>query len=118
MDIEGGEVDLLDPQSVPQLQHADILVETHDAFVAQATDTLIDRFWRTHQVECYTAQARTLCDFPTDFLPTFRRWFPRLAVDLMDERRPGVQRWLFLTAKYPDGGGRPSDGAPATPAVG
>src|SRR5947207_9293501 len=49
----------------------------------------------------YTAQARTLSDFPADFLPTFRRWFPRLAVDLMDERRPGVQRWLFLTAKHP-----------------
>jgi hypothetical protein len=118
MDIEGGEVDLLDPRSIPQLQRTDILVETHDAFVAHATDTLIDRFWETHQVECYTAQARTLSDFPADFLPTFRRWFPRLAVDLMDERRPGIQRWLFLTAKRPDGGGRPGDGAPSTPAVG
>ena len=104
MDIEGAEVGLLDPRSILQLRHTDILVETHDAFVAQATDTLIDRFWQTHNVECYTAQARILSDFPADFLPAFRRWFPRLAVDLMDERRTGVQRWLFLTAKSPDGG--------------
>jgi hypothetical protein len=115
MDIEGGEIDLLDPQSISQLRHTDILVETHDAFVAQATDTLVDRFWQTHHVECYTAQARILPDFPADFLPAFRRWFPRLAVDLMDERRTGVQRWLFLAAKRPDGGECPNDRAPVVP---
>jgi hypothetical protein len=111
MDIEGAEVGLLDPRSIPELRHTDILVETHDAFVAQATDTLVDRFWQTHNVECYTAQARILHDFPDDFLPAFRRWFPRLAVDLMDERRPGVQRWLFLTAKCRDGGEYANDRA-------
>jgi hypothetical protein len=99
MDIEGGEKDLLDPQAVPELQQADILVETHDAFVPQVTDTLIERFWQTHDVECYTAQPRILADFPADFLAAFRCRFPRLAVDLMDERRTGIQRWLFLTAK-------------------
>jgi hypothetical protein len=99
MDIEGGEIDLLDPQLVPELLHADILVETHDAFVRNATDTLIERFWRTHNVESYAAQPRVLADFPPGFLPLLPRWFPSLAVDLMDERRPGVQRWLFLAAK-------------------
>lgn len=99
MDIEGGEIGLLDGQVVPELQQADILVETHDAFVPQATDTLIERFWQTHDVECYTAQSRILADFPAGFLPAFRRRFPRLAVDLMDERRTGIQRWLLLTAK-------------------
>jgi hypothetical protein len=46
MDIEGGEVGLLDPGSTTALRHTDILVETHDPFVAHATDTLIDRFGR------------------------------------------------------------------------
>lgn len=99
MDIEGGEVDLLDPQRVPGLRQADILVETHDAFVDNATETLIERFWQTHNVECYTAQPRIVADFPADFLPALPRHCPGLAVDLMDERRTGVQRWLFLTAK-------------------
>lgn len=99
MDIEGGESTLLDPRAVPELRHADILVETHDAFVPAITDALIERFLPTHQIECYTAQPRIPADFPAHFLPWFRRWFPRFAVDLMDERRTGIQRWLFLTAK-------------------
>jgi len=99
MDIEGGEAELLDPVAVPQLTHADILVETHDAFVAGVTETLIERFGATHEVTCYTARPRVLNDFPPGFLPWFRRLFPHLAVELMNERRTGVQRWLLLTAK-------------------
>ena len=99
MDIEGGEVELLDPQAVPELRRTDILVETHDAFVAQATETLIERFRETHDVACYAARPRMLSDFPADFLPRLPRWFPDLAVELMNERRAGVQRWLMLTAR-------------------
>lgn len=101
MDIEGGEVELLDPQAVPQLTRADILVETHDAFVTSATATLMHRFGETHDIACYTARPRTLGDFPAGFLPRLKRWFPRLAVELMNERRTGLQRWLMLTAKAP-----------------
>lgn len=96
------------------MRYTDTLVETHDAFVAQATDTLIDRFWQTHHVECFSAQPRILPDFPADFLPALRRWLPRLAVDLMEERRPGVQRWLFLTAKCSPSDDSANDQAPAT----
>lgn len=99
MDIEGAEIELLDPDKVPELLQADILVETHDAFVPQATDTLMARFCATHNIECYAAQPRIAADFPDCFLPRFRRWFPGLAIDLMDERRTGVQRWLFLTVR-------------------
>jgi len=99
MDIEGGEVDLLDLDTVPELAEADILVETHDAFVPDATATLIRRFHETHSIARYTARPRVLNDFPPDFLPRLRRWFPSLAVELMNERRTGRQRWLLLTAK-------------------
>ena len=104
MDIEGGEAELLDPLAIPQLRHVDILVETHDAFVPHVTETLIDRFQPTHHIERYTARPRLLNDFPADFLPTLKRWLPRLIVELMDERRTGLQQWLFLTAK--DGNAR------------
>lgn len=99
MDIEGGEVELLDPLAIPQLAQSDILVETHDAFVADATATLMQRFHDTHDVACYAARPRVLGDFPTDFLPSLRRWLPNLAVELMNERRTGLQHWLMLTAK-------------------
>lgn len=98
MDIEGGEVELLDPRAVPELAGADILVETHDSFVADATATLMDRFRDTHDIACYAARPRVLGDFPPDFLPGLRQWFPGLAVELMNERRTGQQRWLMLTA--------------------
>jgi hypothetical protein len=99
MDIEGGEAELLDPRAIPQLARADVLVETHDAFVAGVTETLIGRFGATHEVTCYTARPRMVSDFPAGFLPRFRRLFPRLAVELMNERRTGLQRWLLLTVK-------------------
>jgi hypothetical protein len=99
MDVEGAEMHLLDPLSVPELRHSDILVETHDGFIPHVTDTLIERFIETHHIECYTAQPRILADFPADFLPRFRQWFPGLAVELMNERRAGIQRWLFLSPK-------------------
>jgi hypothetical protein len=99
MDIEGGEVDLLDLLAIPELARADILVETHDAFVTGVTETLMGRFAATHEIACYAARPRVLSDFSPGFLPWFRRWFPDLAVELMNERRTGLQRWLLLTAK-------------------
>ena len=101
MDIEGGEIELLDPAKVPELVGADILVETHDAFVAEATETLMGRFNATHEIACYAARRRVLADFPAGFLPRLKRWFPGLAVELMNERRTGLQRWLLMTAKAP-----------------
>lgn len=99
MDIEGGEAKLLDASAVPRLAQTDILVETHDAFVAGVTETLIERFQATHEITCYTARPRDVGDFPSGFLSWFRRLFPYLAVELMNERRTGLQRWLLLTAK-------------------
>ncbi len=96
------ETDLVDLRSAPELRCTDILAEAPEWHLA---DALIDRFWRTHNVECYTAQLRILADFPTTLLPALRRWFPRLAVDLMDEQRGGIQHWLFLTAKSEVGSG-------------
>lgn len=98
MDIEGGEAKLLDPRLAPELRQADILVETHDAFVPGVTDLLIERFVETHAVECHAAQPRAIGDFPDGFLSVIKRRLPRLAVDLMNERRAGQQCWLFLRA--------------------
>jgi precorrin-6B methylase 2 len=99
MDIEGGEIDLLDPEMLPELEAADILVETHDAFVADCTQTLACRFSATHEIECIQARPREASDFPQGFLAPIRSLFPALCVDLMDERRVGVQQWLYLVAK-------------------
>jgi hypothetical protein len=99
MDIEGAELHLLDPVATPALRDADILVETHDYFAPGCTENLISRFASTHRIERFVARPRILSDYPRDFLSFLPRFFPRLAVDLMDERRVGVQQWLYLAAK-------------------
>lgn len=99
MDIEGGEANLLDPVATPALVSADIFVETHDCYVPGCTDMLMSRFSGTHQIEQYVARPRTVADYPQDFLSALPKIFPSLAVALMDERRVGIQKWLYLKSK-------------------
>jgi hypothetical protein len=98
-DIEGGEVDMLDPVKVAGLTDVDILVETHDAFVPNCTAKLMARFMRTHIIEQIAARPRSLADFPSAIIPELSRFMPHTAVELMNERRTGTQKWLYLTAK-------------------
>lgn len=98
-DIEGGEVDMLDPAKVAGLSDVDILVETHDAFVPNCTAKLMARFTGTHVIEQIVARPRALADFPSTIIPELSRFMPHTAVELMNERRTGTQKWLYLTAK-------------------
>jgi hypothetical protein len=97
-DVEGFETQLLDLGSAPQLRSTDIFLETHDAFVPNCTETMIARFQETHRIERFNARPRNVADFPPNFLPMLPKLFPRLAIDLMDERRMGIQQWLFCAA--------------------
>ncbi|BAT61485.1 hypothetical protein GJW-30_1_04042 [Variibacter gotjawalensis] len=99
MDIEGGEMELLDPAKTQQLATSDILVETHDVFVPGCTEELERRFAATHSIERIVARQRTLTDFPRDMLPSLAAYAPGLAVEMMNERRVGTQSWLFMTAR-------------------
>lgn len=49
-DCEGGELEILDPNAVPNLLKARILCETHDFITPGSTATLIDRFHSTHSI--------------------------------------------------------------------
>lgn len=102
-DIEGGEVDMLDPARVAGLSGVDILVETHDAFVRNCTETLMERFATTHGIEQIVARPRSLADFPSAIIPELPEFMPATAVELMNERRTGIQKWLYLTAKHQAG---------------
>jgi len=105
-DIEGGEKELLDNRRIPELGAADILVETHDGLSPGCTALLLQRFGETHDIRSVYARPRTLRDFPAATLPRLARWMPGTAVELMHERRTGVQEWLFMTPKQ-----TPSQGA-------
>lgn len=101
MDIEGAEADLLDPVRTPALAGCDVLVETHEAFAPGCTEAIVARFRATHDIVRYHPRPRVLADFPAGILPWLPRLMPGVAVDLMDERRTGVQEWLHMTARNP-----------------
>ncbi len=50
-DIEGFEDSLLCPQKVPNLKYVDLLIESHDCFVPDMTEKLINRFCNTHTID-------------------------------------------------------------------
>ncbi len=90
-DIEGAEVELLDPVHAPALQTMDILVETHDVFASGCKAKLCERFRGSHSVEVVTAGARDPNSFKE--LHSFDNLDRLLAV--WEWRLPGNE-WLWL----------------------
>ena len=91
-------MDLLDPESIEALRSVDLLVETHDQYVADCTEILASRFAPTHAVQEFSGRPRVASDFPSAALPLLARMFPETAIELMNERRKEPQQWLLLTA--------------------
>ena len=96
MDIEGAEKELLCPEQVPELKHADFLVECHDFMDASITSTLQSRFGATHELKAITQAGRN----PNSIagLRTYNeldRWLT------VCEFRPMAMHWLVGRAKTP-----------------
>ncbi|MDD3181831.1 MAG: class I SAM-dependent methyltransferase [Alphaproteobacteria bacterium] len=51
MDIEGGEMELLDPQKFPALKKLNVIVELHDYILENASDIISLRFAETHNIK-------------------------------------------------------------------
>ncbi len=99
IDIEGGEIDVLDPSRAPSLSRAAILVETHDLYRPGCAETVRRRFGATHVIESIRTRPRALADFPPDFVPWLPRLAPRTCVGLLAEERGADQEWLILTPR-------------------
>ena len=101
-DIEGCELQLLDPEMAKSLYRDDILVETHGVAGCEEPvieQTLCRRFGASHNIERITSESR-------------ERWIDQnignipLSRDLMkkasDESRTPGQTWLWMQAKRKD----------------
>lgn len=93
-DIEGAELDLLDPQAAPNLARLDMLVELHNLPESAPYRGFIDRFRRSHRLELIEPGARDIRAFPElrglehlDQLLAFWEW------------RRGPTPWLLMTAR-------------------
>jgi hypothetical protein len=98
-DVEGFEIELLDPQISPGLKSAYILVELHDMYVTRCEETLLDRFEKSHTSKIIYGRNRLVSDLPERL--RFLRFFSTTStlVNLMNEGRPYPMKWLWLKPK-------------------
>lgn len=88
-DCEGCELPLLDPELVPALRTARLLIECHDLIDERITSTLTSRFSPTHDLEIIPTRPRWVSDHPElSFLPLVTQ---QLAIH---EFREGPMHWL------------------------
>jgi len=97
VDIEGAELQLLDPALYPALKKIDILVELHDVFVPTISKEIVERFKDTHDIEVIYNRPY-IFDFSI-ISP------PELYVDPIDsfavawENRGGPTPWAYMRVK-------------------
>lgn len=95
-DIEGGEIELLDLNKIPELRSTSILVEIHEMYVTDCEKTIIDRFKKTHSLKIIQGRERTLKDLPKQL--NFLRFISssKKILELMGEGRPYPMNWVYL----------------------
>jgi hypothetical protein len=101
-DVEGDEDKLLNPEQVPGLPKATLLVETHEFLRPGVTAELCRRFAPSHAIERIWQEPRSRAEFPWRTLGT-----ALLPVSYLDwavsEWRPERMSWLWMMPKASDG---------------
>jgi SAM-dependent methyltransferase len=94
-DIEGAELQLLDPQLAPALAEFDILVELHDVFQPNLSQQVLARFQASHEIEVIPFHGyRDIRAYPE--LEQLEHLDRLLAIW---EWRSGATPWAWLRAK-------------------
>jgi hypothetical protein len=105
MDIEGGELALLDPDLEPRLLDADHLVELHDFIDPTIKPTLLRRFGATHDCRIQRTADRCANDYAELTVSTRR---------VLNEHRPGPMEWAMMSRHSYDRSGRNQRGPAGT----
>jgi hypothetical protein len=95
-DVEGAEMELLDPQAVANVAKADILVELHDGHRAFVSRHIRQRF-KDRRIEEFRRRNRQMEDFPVGVQLDEK---DKLAA--MWENRPLRQNWFWMAANNAD----------------
>lgn len=93
-DIEGAEVELLDPEAAPALRQMDLLVECHDCLRPGISGLLSGRFVNSHRIERVEQQV-----LPVDLPKEFRTVSDLDRMLAIWEWRSGPTPWLVMTAR-------------------
>jgi hypothetical protein len=90
-DCDGAELELLDPDAVPELRRTTILVEAHDLLRPGISDGISARYEPSHTIERVPTRQRFVDDYPQlDFMPLVTQ---QLAIS---EFRGAPMEWLVL----------------------
>lgn len=95
-DCEGYELELLQPDLLPELQRCDLLVELHDVKIPGLSQSLLSRFAATHEQTVIQATTRIPTQYPS--LASLSASDQQFA---LSEGRRGLQDWVFLKARQP-----------------
>ncbi len=96
-DVEGGEVELMDPNAAPALCGMDILIELHDCFDPTISGRVLERFESSHDIQIVQPGARNLGEFPE--LDSLEHLDQLLA---LWEWRTGPTPWAYMTVSSPE----------------
>lgn len=96
VDIEGGELDVLDPVRIPALKTVPMIVELHDVFIPGLKQELRKRFEASHTIREFVACPRTVANLKAPWLRWAATLSPALADRLLNERRPPGMSWYLL----------------------
>ena len=88
-DIEGFEVEILDPRQIPELSRTMMLIEIHADYRPGVLEIMRERFGATHRIEHIKNRDRTMSDLP----PGTRVAENDLAIATDEGRREA--QWLF-----------------------
>jgi len=94
-DVEGAELQILDPALIPSLASTELVVELHDGADARITPTLAERFRRSHDLQIISVRDRCPDRLPIDlsFLTA-----PERTTALQEHRR--ISRgWLVASPR-------------------
>jgi hypothetical protein len=96
-DAEGAEGHLLDPDNVPGLVDAHIIVEIHDFVDDRLGQTVVSQLKSSHTIEEVRTQRRRFSDFHEPRALWLRLWLLPYLKQYADELRPGPMRWFCCT---------------------
>lgn len=99
VDVEGYEMTLLNPEKVPALRTATILVEVHDCFVEGCTEAIIQRFQNSHKISSYKSRTRQLTEYPFKSFFTRYKIMHSAMINAMSDGRTELNGWLLLEPK-------------------
>jgi hypothetical protein len=95
VDVEGGELELLNPSEIPALKKQSIIVELHDTNSLNITKIIKNRFVASHFLSEVLSVPRTVDDYPFSINSLFKRYCGDVFQMFINER-PKIMKWLIM----------------------